>query len=318
MCVVKAPTRPNARQSLGQNFLCDDLAARRIASALPEEGEGGSRVIELGPGQGALTRPLLERFPQMSAVEIDQRMEAVLRRELPALHLEHGDMLKLDFAALATQRGGGLSLVSNTPFYLTSQILFKILASVEDIECAVVTTQLEVADKLLSRPNCKDYGILPVMLQLFGRPEHLFTIPASAFQPRPKCEVAVLRLRPTAVPAGGADALTPPQRAQLLAVLKRAFENRRKMLGKTLKPLVAEAASPPPPEWLRKRPEQLEPSEFVQLATMLFGADPDGGGEAALVRHHATATWRPWKAGYVPVPPKRGGDGGGGGDQALS
>ena len=110
----------------------------------------GERVLELGPGQGAITAGLLARFPQMTAVEIDERMVDHLREreDLQQLDLRQDDMLQLDFGEEAAARGGRLSLVSNTPFYLTSPLLFKTLGSLEHVESAVLTTQREVADKV--------------------------------------------------------------------------------------------------------------------------------------------------------------------------
>lgn len=177
--------RPRAKQSLGQNFLKDVNLARKIAGSVVEAGEGGDRVIELGPGQGAITSHLLERFPDMRAVEIDERMIGVLRQSLPTLDVAHGDMLQLDFGELAAARGGRLSVVSNTPYYLTSPLLFKLCGATEHIDSAVLTMQREVCDRILSPPSSKEYGILSVMLQLFGRPAHLFDIPPEAFTPAP-------------------------------------------------------------------------------------------------------------------------------------
>ena len=148
-------TGPKAKQSLGQNFLNDIALAKRIASSVPDRSEDGSHVIELGPGQGAISTHLLDRFPRMTAIEIDERMIEHLSSTLPALSVEHGDMLRLDLAAAAAERNGSLDLVSNTPFYLTSPLLFKLLSSVEHINSAVLTTQKEVADKILSPPGSK-------------------------------------------------------------------------------------------------------------------------------------------------------------------
>jgi len=301
--------RPKAKQSLGQNFLEDDVIAKRIAGALDQcdaavLGEGGARVVEMGPGQGALTKHLFAQHPKMTAVEIDKRMVALLSEEYPSLELMHMDMLALELGALADRKGGRLALVSNTPFYLTSQILFKIVGAVEAVDTAVLTMQLEVAEKILAPHGCKQYGILAVMLQLFGRPTHLFDIPPEAFSPAPKCTVAVVRFDPTAVPPGGDAPLSRWQRERLLALLKLTFEQRRKMLRVTLKPLLEGAVSAPPPELLAKRPEQLSPQDFLELAETIFGAaapdsdDPDDD-LAKISAAHASDSWQPHKAGWV-------------------
>ena len=138
-----SPRPPSAKQSLGQNFLQDVAMAQRIAGSLVGAADdGGRRVVELGPGQGAITRWLLPTYPSMTAVELDGRMVSLLREELPALSLREADMLKLDWAELAAESGGQLSLVSNTPFYLTSPLLFKLLGSLEHVQQAVLTTQV--------------------------------------------------------------------------------------------------------------------------------------------------------------------------------
>jgi len=280
--------------------LSDEALARRIAQELFDGSETGARVVELGPGQGALTRPLLSLFPQMAAFEIDQRMVELLHREFPDLTVTHADLLELDFAELAAEYGGSLSIVSNTPFYLTSQLLYKLLCAAEHIDCVVLTVQSEVAQKLLSPHGCKEYGILSVMVQLFGQPEFLFDIPPTAFQPQPKCTVAVLRLRPTTTPAvSGATPLSAAQRSQLLALLKVAFEQRRKMLRQTLKPLLSSGStSAPPPEWLTLRPEQLSPTQFVELAATIFGDGASGGGDTLLAATHSAPGWKPYKSGW--------------------
>ena len=112
------------------------------------------------------------------------------------------------------------------------------------------------------------------------QPEAVFDIPPAAFRPMPKCTVSVLRFAPTAAPGGGAGgAWSATQREQLLALLKRTFEQRRKMLRQTLKPLLADAATPIPDDWLTKRPEQLSPLEWVELSSMVFGDSADGGDD---------------------------------------
>lgn len=299
--------QPSAKQSLGQNFLVDESMSRGMVGALEAVGVG-DRLVEFGPGQGALTALLLEAHPQMLAVELDQRMEAVLREEHPQLALRRGDMLEIDLADLSAERGGSLQLITNTPFYLTSPFLFKLLGQLEHVEQVVLSMQAEVADKVLAPPCCKDYGILTVMLQLFGRPERLFEIPPTAFRPVPKCSASVLRLRPSAVPMGvdGGAALTVAQRSQLLGLLKLAFEQRRKMLRHTLKPLLLDAATPPPDELLRMRPEQLPPAEWIELAAMLFGADTTDSAPA-LQAAHASGSWKAYKKGWRPPQPALGG-----------
>ena len=297
---------PRAKQSLGQNFLTDVELARRIALAVEPAGDDGARVFELGPGQGAISHHLVERFPRMTAIEIDERMITHLHEELPALHTVHGDMLKLDFAHLREEAGGGrLSVVSNTPYYLTSPLLFKCLANVEHLQSCVLTMQREVADKVLSPPRKKTYGILSVMLQLFGgAPEVLFELPPEAFAPAPKVTSSCLRFSPTATPPGESTPLTEAQRASVLALLKMTFEMRRKMLRVSLRPLLESGAVRRPPEaFLTMRPEQLAPADWLDLARALFGDDLSGV-PSMLERHQVSKAWKAHKAGYSSEPRK--------------
>lgn len=303
-----------AKQSLGQNFLTDVPLARAIAASVegsPASDPAGGRVIELGPGQGAITGHLLERFPDVTAVEIDERMIAHLTETLPDLRLEHGDLMKLNFANLAAERGGRLSIVSNTPFYLTSPLLFKLVASTEHVHEAVLTMQREVAEKVLSPPGSKQYGVLSVMLQLFASPSSLFDLPPEAFEPAPKVWSSVLRFQPDPTPSGEEAALTQAQRAALLGLLKLTFEHRRKMLRVSLKKLLASGDVRSPPEhFLTMRPEQLAPAQWLELARALFGDDLSGGAGSnagedpaqlpplILERAAVNKGWKANKAGY--------------------
>jgi len=166
--------RPKAKQSLGQNFLSDTTIARRVVEGLDDTvgtlrpgDDDGLRVIELGPGQGALTGQLLATYPAMTAVEIDQRMIEVLRESEATAglaDLREGDLLQLDFTTLADEKGGRLSIISNTPFYLTSALLFKMLGSLDDVDRAVLTMQKEVGDKVLAPYHL--YHLLHLHLRL--------------------------------------------------------------------------------------------------------------------------------------------------------
>lgn len=287
-----------AKQSLGQNFLADESVAQRIVAGLRDTSEGGSRVLELGPGKGALTQWLYERYPQMSAIEIDDRLLPELWARFPTLSLKHGDLLEVDLSTVARQRGGPLSIISNTPFYLSSNLLFKLLATPESVNEAVLTTQLELADKLLAPHGTKEYGILSVMLQILGSPERLFNIEPEAFTPAPKCHVSVLRVSPSDTVAGTGLVLSSAQRRQLLGLIKLAFEQRRKMLRVSLKPMLKQARTRPPDDLLAMRPEQLAPADFVELAALLFGEGAEGGGDQVLKASHKAKTWQPHKTGY--------------------
>ena len=162
------------KQSLGQNFLSDQNYVMKIVNAFKDVSEDGIRVVELGPGPGALTRKLHQKYPKMSAVEIDQRAVAFLGEKIPGLKVIHKDVLECDWPLMATERGGPLSVIGNLPFYITSQILFSladrfvtrskshtrtnplynsinISYSHKAIDHAVVTMQYEVAERIIAQ-----------------------------------------------------------------------------------------------------------------------------------------------------------------------
>ena len=311
MAVMLSPrARPcsiRAKQSLGQNFLADEHVARRIAGSLKGNhwGEDGERVVELGPGQGALTRWLLDAHPRMTAVEIDRKMVTLLRQRWPMLDLQLADLRALELETVSAQKQGGLTLVSNTPFYLTSPLLFKLASSVEVVDEAVLTMQREVAQKILAPHNNKKYGILSVMLQLFCNPTHLFDIKPSAFSPPPKCTVSVVHFSPSAAPVGNEKPISKRERERVLALLKLTFENRRKMLRHTLHPLLKSAVTLPSDAMLRLRPEQLAPRDFLRLGAMLFGEDNTGDSQVGasiqkIAEGQRGDTWTAHKRGWKP------------------
>eukprot|EP00292_Cryptomonas_paramecium_P013810 CAMPEP_0113671892 /NCGR_PEP_ID=MMETSP0038_2-20120614/5949_1 /TAXON_ID=2898 /ORGANISM="Cryptomonas paramecium" /LENGTH=230 /DNA_ID=CAMNT_0000588079 /DNA_START=199 /DNA_END=888 /DNA_ORIENTATION=- /assembly_acc=CAM_ASM_000170 len=184
-----------AKQSLGQNFLVDVNVARRIVASLEDPSQGGKYVIEVGPGKGSLTALLLSQYPDMAAVEIDQRSVDYLHQQLPSLKVLHRSVLDVDWAQLSDERGGGqLSVIGNLPYYITSQILFSLLDATPRVRRAVVTMQLEVAQRVCAEAGSKTYGILSVAAQLYAKPRVLFQIPAAAFQPRPDVTSALVCL----------------------------------------------------------------------------------------------------------------------------
>lgn len=293
---------PKGKQSLSQNFLVDRGVARRWVKSVGSSAKDGSRVIELGPGQGGLTELLLNRFPEMLALEIDNRMIEYLEEtiKLP-IRIQQGDLMKLDFPEQALREGGKLSVVSNTPFHLTSPLLFKLLASAEFIEEASLSMQLEVKDKLISPPKCKSYVPLSVMVQLFGNPQPQFDIPPACFQPQPKCWASVVKFQPSPIPRGEDKAMLPEERVALLGLLKYGFEQRRKMLRKSMKKLFSSGlVEPPPEEFLTKRPEELSPEDWLRFARALFG-DKLKDGAKTLASVHKVKDWTAHKEGYKDI-----------------
>jgi 16S rRNA (adenine1518-N6/adenine1519-N6)-dimethyltransferase len=260
------------KKSLGQNFLSDPWWIARIAQAL--EIRPGDRVLEIGPGKGALTRALLPLARELVAVEIDERMVELLGRELgaaPNLRIVHGDFLAYNLG----HEPEGLRVVGNLPYHVTSAILLRVLDEIRRghqegaarIADFSVMIQKEVARRILCGPGSREYGILSVYRALLCEGEILLEVPPNAFWPRPKVDSAVIRLRPLQRPAAQVENWDFFRR-----VVRAAFNQRRKMLRRSL----AGVPGLPDPELLRdesglleRRPETLAVGDFAWLAQRL-------------------------------------------------
>ena len=259
------------RKRFGQHFLHDPGVLRKIVQAIaPKPGED---VVEIGPGEGALTLPLLRELGRLTVIELDRDLIPRLReaaQPVGELTIVEADVLTVDFSALA--RGGSLRVVGNLPYNISSPILFHCLDHVDAIRDMHFMLQREVVDRMAAAPGSKVYGRLSVMLQLCCRVEPLLRVPAGAFRPPPKVESAVVRLTP----------LTPAERtfadAALLArIVKAAFGQRRKTLSNALGSVasadeIAAAGVDP-----RARAEQLAPREFVRLADVVQRRETGAG-----------------------------------------
>ncbi|MFB6097982.1 MAG: 16S rRNA (adenine(1518)-N(6)/adenine(1519)-N(6))-dimethyltransferase RsmA, partial [Salinibacter sp.] len=188
---MSVPFRP--KHSLGQNFLQDPNMAEKIVGVL--DAPPDAHVVEVGAGTGVLTGRLAERYETLRAIEIDERAVEVLRERLPDVDVRQEDVRETDWEALADGMGGPLHVISNTPYYLTSPLLFSLLEQRRHLTEAVLTMQREVAERIVAEPRTKAYGILSVLLQLFAAPEKLFTVPPEVFSPQPDVTSAVVRLR---------------------------------------------------------------------------------------------------------------------------
>jgi 16S rRNA (adenine1518-N6/adenine1519-N6)-dimethyltransferase len=258
----------NARpkKSFGQHFLHEKRYIDRIVSSIaPKDGE---TVVEIGPGEGALTLPLLAVAKRMTAIELDTDLLAGLReRAAPVgdLRIVHSDVLKVDFGHLARELGGGrLRIAGNLPYYISSPILFHCVEHASAIQDMHFMLQKEVVDRMAAEPGSKVYGRLSVMLQLACRVTPLFTVPPGAFRPPPKVDSAVVRLVP--LPP---EQLPQGDPAKIHAVVKAAFAMRRKTLSNTLKGMVDEAAIRSVGIDPRARAETLAPGDFVKLANVM-------------------------------------------------
>ncbi len=249
------------RKRFGQHFLHDAGILRRIVEAIAPQ--PGDRLVEIGPGEGALTLPLLRAAGRMTAIELDRDLIVSLgerARAIGDLTIISADVLTVDFDALAAG-GTPLRIVGNLPYNISTPILFHCLDHAAAIRDMHFMLQKEVVERMAAPPGSKTYGRLSVMLQLRCVVEPLFKVPPGAFRPPPKVDSAIVRLTP--LPAHA----LPDVDAKLIdRVVRAAFGQRRKTLGNALREVATivqiEAAGIDP----RVRAEQLAPAAFVTLA----------------------------------------------------
>lgn len=249
-----APNAFRPKKHLGQNFLVDKNVSTKIVRSLDAPDE--AVVVEIGPGTGALTEHLLELYPSMIAVEVDERAVEFLNQKYPELDVRQRDVLDVDWAELTLGKRG--YVIGNLPYYITSPILFNLIDAGKSIDRAVIMVQLEVAKRIVAKPRTKDYGILSVAAQLAGRPELLFKVSRNVFRPVPDVESAIVRL--------DFDQAEARDDVFVRKIVRTAFGQRRKMLRNSLKPICSEYGRDLPEEFATRRPEELEPLQFVELA----------------------------------------------------
>ena len=250
------------RKRFGQHFLVDAGIIRAIVDAI--DPQPGQPLVEIGPGLGALTGPLLARAGSLSVVEIDRDLTARLRR-VAGLTVIEADVLKLDFATLGT----GLRIVGNLPYNISTPILFHLLDTVGLVADQHFMLQREVVQRMAAGPGGKDYGRLSVMLQWRYRIDDLFEVPPEAFDPPPRVHSAVVRMRPRS-DAAVVDA------GLLSALVASAFSQRRKLLRHTLGHWL-EARGVEGGFDLLRRAEEVPVDEYLGLARAVATAGRDGG-----------------------------------------
>jgi 16S rRNA (adenine1518-N6/adenine1519-N6)-dimethyltransferase len=253
-----------AKKHLGQHFLKEPSIAEAIAGALT--GHRGSRhVLEIGPGTGILTRALMAKaLPSLKLIEIDRESVAYLKVHHPELNdaIIEGDFLKLPLEPLFD--GESFAVAGNFPYNISSQILFRLYDYPDLIPELVGMFQKEVAERIVSPPGNKDYGILSVLLQAFYTGEYLFTVHKESFIPPPKVESGVIRLLRN-------ERTTLPIPASFFKhVVKTAFGQRRKTLRNSLSSLLKPQHTEVLGDLLTLRPERLSSETFISLATTLY------------------------------------------------
>ena len=272
--------RPRSRRRFGQHFLHDPGVIERVVAVV--DPRPGQTIVEIGPGRGALTFPILRRCGEMHAVEVDRDLCEHLRRESQGagtLHLVNEDALSFDFGALAGPRR--LRIVGNLPYNISTPLLFRLLAQIRHIEDVHCTLQREVGDRMRAAPGSKHYGRLSVMVQLDCAVERLFPIAAGAFEPRPRVESTFLRLEPhRQTPVVVTDRVT------FEALVRHLFSRRRKTLKSSLRGLLDETCIVGAGCNPAARPETLAIADFARLAEQVAVA---GCGRAFSLRRGRAA-----------------------------
>ena len=247
--------RHQARRRFGQHFLADTGVVEAIVDAI--DPRPGQALVEIGPGLGALTGPLLQRCAALTVIELDRDLVARLRRQAGLTVIE-GDVLKVDFPALAAAAGQPLRIVGNLPYNISTPILFHLLGAAASVADQHFMLQKEVVDRMAATPGHKDYGRLTVMLQWRYRIEAVLAVPPAAFEPPPRVDSAVVRMVPLPQPAGLDE-------ARLRTLVTVAFSQRRKLLRHTLGRWL-EAERITLPFDLQRRAEEVPVAEYLALA----------------------------------------------------
>ncbi len=250
-----------AKKHLGQHFLTDLQVAKNIVDALTLTNQY-KKVVEVGPGMGVLTQFLIENknyhtFP----IDVDRESIGYLVEKYPELKgdIIYGDFLKMDLNDII--KNEPFAVIGNFPYNISTQILFKVLDNKNQVPEVVGMFQKEVAERIAAPPGSRTYGITSVLLQAFYDIEYLFTVGAEVFDPPPKVESAVIRLIRNKKQQLDCD------EKRFKQVVKMAFNQRRKMLRKSLKSLLNDTNKDH--EMLTKRPEQLSVEEFVSLTNLI-------------------------------------------------
>jgi len=250
------------KKSLGQNFLRDENIARKIVASLhvlPSD-----IILEIGPGQGDLTRFLIDSPGTVVGVEVDPRAAGILRERFgERLTLLESDVLALNLEQIAQEYGRPPCIVGNIPYYITSEILFWMFDQRQWIRLATLMMQLEVAGRLVAKTDSKEYGILSVFAQLFADTKMLFKVSRNSFHPRPQVDSAVVRFE-FGKPSACAD------ERLFRNIVRQTFGSRRKTLRNSLRMMGYNEEQLKHISFdLQKRPEQVSPADFIQLYALL-------------------------------------------------
>lgn len=250
-----------ARKRFGQHFLHDNAVIHRIVSSIKPQ--NGDHLVEIGPGKGALTKPLLQACGCMDVIELDRDLPPILQAYCQGdgdLHIHNYDALKFDFNPLVKDEVK-LRIIGNLPYNISTPLIFHLLGFTSIIKDMHFMLQKEVVERLTAKPNSKSYGRLSIMVQYHCQTDYLFTVKPGSFTPVPKVDSAIIRLIPWVTPPVAAENYT-----DFTQVVKQSFAMRRKTLRNNLKDILDSAAIEALEIDPGRRAETLSLKEFVRLA----------------------------------------------------
>ena len=249
------PFKHIPRKRFGQHFLTDRGIIEDIVQAIAPL--AGQAMVEIGPGLGAMTQPLVERLGHLTVIELDRDL-AVLLRKKPELTVIESDVLRVDFRALAESAKPKLRIVGNLPYNISTPILFHLLDVADVVQDQHFMLQKEVVDRMVAKPSTSDYSRLSVMLQWRYRMENVLFVPPTSFDPPPRVDSAIVRMLPIAAP----EMLDVKLFSELVRV---AFSQRRKLLRHSLGKWL-EARNFSGTFNLQRRAEEVGVAEYMALA----------------------------------------------------
>ena len=258
-----------ARKSFGQNFLEDDVVISQIVSGINPR--PGDRMVEIGPGLGALTEQLLDMLDgSLEVVELDRDLIPILRTKFfnfPGFNIHEADALKFDFNTLCTA-DNPLRVVGNLPYNISTPLIFHLLQNIHFLKDMHFMLQKEVVERMAAQPGDSSYGRLGIMCQYYCRVQPLFVVGPEAFSPQPKVESAIVRLVPHETLPYPADSLE-----RLQHVVRQVFTKRRKTLRNAVAGIVPSEALDELGIDAGLRPENLSLKQYVQLSNWQEGAN---------------------------------------------
>lgn len=251
------------RKRFGQNFLTDQNVLHDILNAIAPAAD--DLMVEIGPGQGAMTALLLQKLNRLHAVELDRDLVVMLQKKFAAdadrLIIHSGDALQFDFASLVPP-GRKLRIVGNLPYNISSPLLFHLAEFVAEVQDQHFMLQKEVVERMVAEPGSKDYGRLSVMLQWRYHMELQFIVPPEAFDPPPRVDSAIVRMIPLSAPLAC-------EQHKLEQVVTKAFSQRRKVIRNSLSGMFTEAQLVDVGIDPQSRPETVGLEQYVKLAKVL-------------------------------------------------